>query len=137
MKNVFLWTCYAVIWTMSVAQCSSFIAEAKVPQDKVADSHLVGSTWRMVYDNPSFGHREYDLIFREKGRLINTHPNEKTPYDDTWEVNGKKVVLKFNNGYAVYKGELFDRNHMSGTATSKAGGTWKWKASRLEKQEKK
>ncbi|NJK35726.1 MAG: hypothetical protein HC919_12715 [Oscillatoriales cyanobacterium SM2_2_1] len=97
-------------------------------------SDLAESRWRLVYDNPSFGHREYDLIFREAGKLINTHSNEKTPDDDRWEASGKKVVLSFNNGFAVYKGELSDDgNQMSGTATSRTGGEWKWTAYRLSK----
>jgi hypothetical protein len=97
---------------------------------------LVGSRWRLVYDNPNFGHREYDLVFLEAGKLINTHPNEKTPDDDRWESSGRKIVLRFNNGYAVYTGELSDDNHMAGNAASKAGGKWKWTAYRIGKQEK-
>ena len=65
--------------------------------------------------------------------MINTHPNEKTPDDDTWKASGKKIVLRFNNGYAVYTGELSDRDYMAGTAASKAGGKWEWKAYRIVK----
>ena len=131
MKKLSLWTCCAVISLLTLIQFPSCAEQTNDPRDNV--SELVGSRWRLAYDSPNFGHREYDLIFREAGKLINTHPNEKTPDDDTWEASGNKVELRFNNGYAVYRGEFSDRNHMSGTSTSKAGGTWKWQAHRLDK----
>ena len=131
MKKLSLWTYCAVIGLLTLIQFPSCAEQTNDPQDNV--SELVGSRWRLTYDSPNFGHREYDLIFREAGKLINTHPNEKTPDNDTWEARGNKIELRFNNGYAVYRGEFSDPNHMSGTSTSKAGGTWKWQAHRLDK----
>ena len=94
---------------------------------------LVGSQWRLEYNNPSFGQREYHVILRKEGKLVSAHPNEKTPDDDRWEIRSKKIVLIFNKGYAIYTGQLSDNNHMVGTATSKAGGKWKWAATRIMK----
>lgn len=131
MKKLSLWTCCAVMGLLALIQFPSCTEQTNDSRHNV--SELVGSRWRLTYDSPSFGHREYDLIFHEAGKLMNTHPNEKTPDDDTWEAVGNKVELRFNNGYAVYRGEFSDQSHMSRTAASKAGGTWEWQAYRPEK----
>ncbi len=93
---------------------------------------LAGSRWHLVCDEPRYGQREFDLIFRKAGRLSNTHPNDSTPDNDAWEMNGRNVVLKFNNAYATYRGELTDDgNGMAGTATNVIGEKWEWSARRL------
>lgn len=38
--------------------------------------------------------------------------------------------MRFNDGFAVYEGEILDKNSMSGEASSRTGGKWAWKASR-------
>jgi hypothetical protein len=91
---------------------------------------LEGTRWQIVYDNPNFGHRDYDLFFKAQGRLVNTHPDDKTTDNDTWTLRGRKITLRFNNGYAVYVGQLVDSDHMTGSATSVSGGAWNWKAIR-------
>jgi hypothetical protein len=135
MKNRVLWTCCVVIGLMIAVHYPCFAEEINRPQDNISASDLIGSTWRLVYDNPRFGHRDYSLIFLENGKLINTHPNERTPDNDTWEINGRTAVLKFNNAYAVYTGQFSDRDHMSGSATSKTGGKWQWNSYRVKKAE--
>ena len=137
MKKTVFAICCAFIGLLVVATFLASGAGANDLQNKLSDYDLVGSRWCLEYDSPNFGRREYHLIFREGGKVINTHPNERTPDDDTWEVRGKEVVLMFNNGYAVYTGELSDRDHMVGNATSKNGGAWEWKAYRIVKREKK
>jgi hypothetical protein len=91
---------------------------------------LVGTRWRITYTNSTFGHRDYDLFFKPEGQLLNTHPDNKTPANDTWKLSGRKITLRFHNGYAVYVGQLTDSDHMAGTATSDSGGVWSWTATR-------
>ena len=137
MKKIMLFTCCAAIgllfpaWQMSAAE--------KNPTEKKVetDSGLVGSRWILVYDNPKFGKRKHDLHFAEGGKLVNKSPRETSRENDTWEMSGDKVILKFNNGFAIYTGELIDSHHMEGTATSATGGKWKWKAERIATQESK
>lgn len=93
---------------------------------------LVGSQWKVVYDNPTFGHREYTITLHANGKLTDTHPNEKTPDDDKWVASEQNIELNFNNGYAVYTGVISaDGMTMSGKAASPAGGEWNWRATRI------
>jgi hypothetical protein len=92
---------------------------------------LLGSTWHVVYDNPTFGHVEYEIAFNAGGSLYNNHPNESTPDNDFWQQDGYVVTLSFNDGYAMYTGTLSaDGTHMEGTASSDSGGDWTWYADR-------
>ena len=91
---------------------------------------LEGSRWTLAYDHPRFGSNEYTLVFHANGKLENHHPNESTPDNDRWEQRGDTIVLRFNDGFAVYEGEILDERTMSGVATSRTGGTWEWKAFR-------
>ncbi len=108
-----------------LAGCASVVG----PNEKPAID-LVGTRWQIIYNNPYFGPRDYDLIFNDQGRLVSTHPDAKLPDNNTWELRGRKITLRFNRAYAVYTGELTDSDHMSGTATSESGGVWNWKATR-------
>jgi hypothetical protein len=91
---------------------------------------LVGTRWKIVYEAPSEGHREYELIFHENGRLENTHPNDKTPDNDTWELTRTEIILRFNDGYAIFRGKFKDYNTMFGIARNITGISWEWIAYR-------
>ncbi len=133
MKRTAQILCAATIAFMTTAQGTCFAAETNDPPSKGPADELVGTTWRVKYHSPDFGPKEYNLEFHPKGKLINTHPSESTPDNDTWEVKGGKVILKFNDAFAVYTGQFTDRDHLSGNATSKRGTKWNWKAHRIDK----
>jgi hypothetical protein len=88
------------------------------------------SRWTLSFHNPKFGKKEFDLVFYADGKLGYLSPANTTPDNDFWEQIGNKVILKVNYGFAIYEGELINPNTLAGTATSKTGGTWEWKASR-------
>ena len=92
---------------------------------------LLGTKWNLTYTNKNFGKRSYEIRFLEKGKLYNSHPNEVTENNDTWKQKGNKVVLSFNNNYAIYNGIIKDTNNITGNAKSKTGGKWDWIATRL------
>jgi hypothetical protein len=94
------------------------------------EEDLIDTRWIIVYHAPNEGDREYYLIFHENGVLENTHPNDKTHDNDTWALEGSEIVIRFNDGYAVYRGTFSDRDAMAGTATNKVGESWEWTASR-------
>ncbi|NOQ35439.1 MAG: hypothetical protein GQ569_06035 [Methylococcaceae bacterium] len=75
---------------------------------------------------------EYDIEFLPDGLMRTKHPNDRTPSNDSWQQKGEKVVFFFNEKYSVYRGKFSGRNVISGTAASKGGATWKWKAVRVE-----
>jgi hypothetical protein len=96
------------------------------------EEDLTGSRWEIVSQAPNEPQLDYFLIFHEGGVLENTHPNDKTYDNDTWSIEGEEIVIRFNDGYAVYRGTFMDRNTMSGTATNQLGHSWEWTASRRE-----
>jgi hypothetical protein len=102
------------------------------PRYVPAEEDLIGSRWKIVVNEPSGVHMEYYLIFHENGVLETTHPNDKTYNNDTWALEGNEIVIRFNDGYAVYRGTFSDRDTMAGTATNKVGESWEWTASRRE-----
>lgn len=49
--------------------------------------------------------------------------------EDTWSLEGSKVIISFNNGYRVCSGKLNDAgNYMSGTWVNKNGSSGTWSA---------
>jgi hypothetical protein len=135
MRKIILLYCFVVIGALSFAGYQATAAEKKEGKDKKVDSGLIGSRWRLTYDNPKFGKRQHDLLFLENGKLINQSSHETSRENDTWEADGNKIVIKFNNGFAAYTGELSNDKHMAGTATSKTGGEWNWEAERIPNKE--
>ncbi|MDQ7090698.1 MAG: hypothetical protein Q9M50_08645 [Methylococcales bacterium] len=75
---------------------------------------------------------EYDMEFISNGTLRTKHPNDKTPNNDTWRQSGEKVYFYFNNKYSTYQGSFSGDNIISGTAESKTGAVWNWKAVRVD-----
>lgn len=94
---------------------------------------LEGSRWALVNVDSEFGDKKKDVIFGEDGKLEIFDPNQQvvvTPGNDYWELHGKKITLRVNDGYAVYEGEIHDERTMGGEATNKAGLRWRWTAHR-------
>jgi hypothetical protein len=75
---------------------------------------------------------EYDMEFLSNGTLRTEHPNDRTPNNDTWKQSGDKVYFYFNDKYSTYEGSFSGNNIISGTAESKTGAIWNWKAVRVE-----
>lgn len=76
---------------------------------------------------------EYDMEFLSNGVLRTQHPNDKTPNNDKWLQNGNNVSFSFNNGYSTYEGKFSGNDIISGTAESKTGVIWNWKAIRVKR----
>ena len=106
-------------------------ASPTIPAYPTADE-LVGTRWLLVYDAPEDGHREYDIVFHADGRLQTFHPNDRTPENDTWELEGSQITMCMNDCYAVYTGEFLDYDTMAGTTENVKGKTWDWIAHRKE-----
>ncbi len=106
------------------------VAKLASAKAKEPSQGITGSRWTIIYEEPEIGAREYDLIFRGDGKLENFHPNERTRGNDRWEQRGRRVILYFNNNFAIYEGVMSEDNVMTGEAESKIGLEWKWKAYR-------
>jgi len=75
------------------------------------------------------------LVFLPNGGLlVYGSPRSALPADqkaNSWARHGSKVILKINNGFSVYDGELVGDLSLSGSANSRTGKSWKWTATRL------
>lgn len=69
----------------------------------------------------------YELLLKPDGHIYSYHPGDASPEDDYWKQKGKKITLKMNDSYAVYKGKLINDSTITGIGRSK-GFRWKWNA---------
>lgn len=83
---------------------------------------LASSYWRYTDEDLS-----YEIFFKPNGHLYSYHPNDSSPENDYWKQRGKKITLRMNDNYAVYKGKLIQDSIMIGNGSSK-GYKWKWSA---------
>jgi outer membrane biogenesis lipoprotein LolB len=81
---------------------------------------LLNSTWQY---SDSDNDRIYNITFARKGKLKSTHPNDRTPDNDTWEQNGENVTFYFNNKYATYVGKFYGKDSIKGSASNNQN-TW-------------
>ena len=62
--------------------------------------------------------------------VISPSGNESEVYgdhDETWKVDGNKIVILFSDGYQILSGTInTSGNYMSGTSINKKGDTNKW-----------
>ena len=80
-----------------------------------------GTTWQYTDEDS-----DYQITFSPNGKLTTTHPNDKTPNNDTWEQSGKTIRFWFNNKYSRYKGKMKNGNTIKGKGRSVAG-VWRFK----------
>lgn len=86
---------------------------------------IEGTAWRY-----SDAKKTYDVQFKANGRLVTSHPNDKTPNNDFWRQSGNTLYFSFNDGYAKYKGKFQNPKLITGKAKNK-NKSWKWKLVRL------
>ncbi len=89
---------------------------------------LEGTTWRVMYETPLSGPRDYEMEFLSDGELLDRQPNNKTFDNDTWEQSGDRVTIRKNDGFSLYEGTVHSDGTMSGTAMSESAGEWSWAA---------
>jgi hypothetical protein len=95
-------------------------------------SEIEGTRWKLTSTGEQYkGTKVHDIAFRAAGRLISFNPADKTPNNDTWRTNGEELVVSFNDGFAIYRGQLGADGRLSGTGTNEKGETWQWSATRV------
>ena len=94
-------------------------------------SSLQGSAWMLSYHIPRIGDRHFKIEFLKKGMLVNHHPNETTPENDTWHVEADTIHMSINDNYTLYEGRMVSNNQMKGTAKNKVDEVWEWVATRI------
>lgn len=124
----------AMLLSASGAQAESVIQATPSAGLSVSSSAGVQASPRQVFDgtrwaisyNAGEGDRLYDVQLHAGGRMTNSDPNDRTYGNDRWEAKGKQLILRFNDGYAVYTGTLQSDGHLKGQARNKVGDSWSW-----------
>lgn len=121
---------FLAVIALAFSACDSMGGTKGYP---VSAEQMVNTIWKIKYESSSYGYIEYELVFQDGGKLVNTHPNDTTPDNDRWRVANNRVFIMFNNSYAVYEGLMSeDGKHLKGVAKNVTGKTWPWVADKLE-----
>ena len=87
------------------------------------------TVWKTIDD----GGDQRIIMFKEDGTFIYQYRYRNGTVqifgdeDETWEINGNKVVLLFNDGFVIMSGEINSRgDYMSGFRINKNGETLSW-----------
>ena len=92
---------------------------------------ISGTGWKIYEDD---GDRKI-IFFEDDGTftylnvIFNPGSQGKVygDYDETWELNGNKIVVLFNDGYKIMTGTINRTgDYMSGTIMNKKGKTENW-----------
>ena len=90
---------------------------------------ISGTGWKITEED---GDKKI-LLFKEDGTFI--HLNVKGASegyvfgddDETWELDGNKVVILFNDGYKIFSGTInTSGDFITGTLMNRKGVTQKW-----------
>lgn len=55
----------------------------------------------------------------------NTGVADDPSHNETWKLEGMKITMSFNDGFAIRQG-LLDDDTMNGSASNTKGETWTW-----------
>ena len=96
------------------------------PDDEFADpdpKSLYGTTWS---GSDSTGD-PLIVNFAADGTFtyVNTGVPDDSTHGESWKLEGMKITLSFNDGFAIYQG-LLDDDTMNGSASNTKGETWTW-----------
>jgi hypothetical protein len=95
--------------------------------------NLTNTKWTLYYKSSPDQERCYTIVFRKKSHLKHEHPTDYSDKNERWKQIDNKVIISFNDSYAIYEGMLINYNLIIGEAKNKRGQKWKWKAKRGEK----
>jgi hypothetical protein len=105
----------------------SFLLGCK-PFNKLSDAKLsvAGTTWK--YTDIDW---TYTITFASGGKLVSTHPNDKTRNNDFWNQSRENITFQFNNGTSKYTGKMESLDLIVGKAKSNSG-EWDWTLKRIK-----
>ena len=101
-------------------------APSASPSDDYADpdpASLYGTTW----SGPESDGYVLTVHFDADGTFTytNTGVPDDPSHNETWKLEGMKITMLFNDGYAIRQG-LLDDDTMNGSASNKKGESWTW-----------
>jgi len=89
---------------------------------KLSESEISISGTQWLYSDKYW---EYTIDFNKDGTISSTHPNDKTPDNDSWTQSGREIYFQFNDGFSKYNGSWKSKNKIKGKASSE-NDNWNW-----------
>lgn len=74
---------------------------------------------------------EYKIDFNKNGKITTTHPNDKTPDNDSWTQSGGEIYFQFNDGFSKYNGRMKSMTKIRGKASSE-NDNWNWTLTKIQ-----
>jgi hypothetical protein len=107
-------------------------APSASPSDDFADpdpASLYNTTW----SGPESNGLTLTVQFNADGTFTytNTGVPDDPSHNETWKLEGMKITLSFNDGYAIRQG-LLDDDTMNGSASNKKGENWTWTMTKVK-----
>ena len=138
MKRIIL---FSVLIVFVAASCKKKVVEEAAPtqpilpkiEESQAQLELKNSTWK--YTDDTHTDWSFEITFGDNGKFRHTQAVETdTTYnDDTWEKNGDKIILNFNDKHATYNGKIVSDELIQGRAKNINDVTWIWKLEKVNK----
>jgi hypothetical protein len=96
------------------------------PDDEFADpdpASLYNTTW----SGPESDGYALTVHFNADGTFTytNTGVPDDPSHNETWKLEGMKITMSFNDGFAIRQG-LLDDDTMNGSASNTKGESWTW-----------
>ena len=100
------------------------IEQQKIELKKLQEK-IIGTKWKVSLSESDY--QDDDIWdFFSNGFL----KYSRSKYSQKWELKNQQLIISFNDGYAIYTGQISD-NEISGTAQNILGEKWTFKGERI------
>ena len=137
MKKVVLFSALAIVFLSCKKKVVEEVVNDQPILPKIEESgiqlELKNSTWKYVDDTHTDWN--FEITFGDNGKFRHTQAAETdTTYNnDTWEKDGDKIILNFNDNHATYNGKIVSSELIQGRAKNVNDVTWIWKLEKISK----
>ena len=100
--------------TLFISGCSTF-------RQRNNFDNLTGTKW--LYSDKDW---TYEVYFKKNGKLLTTHPNDKTKGNDYWEQSNTTVDFYYNDKYSIYNGKQVGQDTIVGIGRNQ-NDTWEFR----------
>ena len=100
--------------TLFISGCATF-------RQRNNFDNLTGTKW--LYSDKDW---TYEVYFKKNGKLLTTHPNDKTKGNDYWEQSNTTVDFYYNDKYSIYNGKQVGQDTIVGIGRNQ-NDTWEFR----------
>jgi len=114
-----------------LTQACGFLNKNSKNNYVVSKNEIINCKW--AYSEDKEANLKYEITFLENGIFQSTHPNERTPDNDTWEIINNQLHFYSNNKYAHYTCTYASENILKGSSKNVKDLTWNWELRKIKK----